>query len=395
MRIPVTLFKDEGSSRSGVNRPVKVMVTFGTRPEALKLAPVIRELRGRTETFDIRVCVTAQHREMLDQVLDLFSIKPDFDLNLMEPGQTLSGFAARALTELDTLFRRQKPALVLVQGDTTTTFAAALAAFYNKAAIAHVEAGLRSFSTSAPFPEEINRRLTSHLADLHFAPTEGGRKNLLREGMDPEKIFVTGNTIVDTLQQIVRRLDSRSLDPPLRKCFPTLPANPILITIHRRENHGKNLQAVCEAIRELHDRLRDHHFFFPVHLHPQVNGPARQTLAALPRVHLLPPLDYTSFVWLMRNSGLVLSDSGGIQEECCALGKRVLVMRGVTERPEALESGFATLVGCDKDRIVEALIEGLRKSDLTGQNPFGDGHASERIAAILASRADQFFPRPD
>lgn len=377
------------------DRPVTVMVTFGTRPEALKLAPVINELRGRAAAFDTKVCVTGQHREMLDQVLDLFSIKPDFDLNLMEQGQTLSGFAARALTELDTLFRRQQPAWVLIQGDTTTTFAAALAAFYNKAAIAHVEAGLRSFSKSAPFPEEINRRLTSHLADVHFAPTEGGRKNLLREGIDAEKVFVTGNTIVDTLQRIVSRLDSRSLDPPLRKCFPELPARLILVTIHRRENHGKNLQAVCEAIRELHDRLQDQHFFFPVHLHPQVNGPARKTLSGLARVHLLPPLDYTSFVWLMRHSGLVLSDSGGVQEECCALGKRVLVMRGVTERPEALESGFATLVGCDKDRIVEALVEGLRKSDPIGQNPFGDGHASERIAALLASRVDQFAFRPD
>jgi UDP-N-acetylglucosamine 2-epimerase (non-hydrolysing) len=371
-------------------------MTFGTRPEALKLAPVISKLREHTETFQPQVCVTAQHRQMLDQVLDLFSIKPDFDLNLMEQGQSLAQFASRALIALDGLFRQERPDIVVVQGDTTTTFAAALAGFYNSAAVAHVEAGLRSFSKRAPFPEEINRRLASHLTDLHFAPTEGARDNLIREGVEADRIFVTGNTIVDTLQQVVLRLDSGLLFPPLRERFPELPSRFILVTVHRRENHGRNLREICRAVRELNDLLPGTHFFFPVHLNPQVHEPVRETLAGLPRVHLMPPLDYTSFVWLMQHSDLILSDSGGIQEECCALGKRVLVMREVTERYEAVESGFASLVGCDKDRIVTAAFESLtnkRVPELRVQNPFGDGRAAERIVAALALHACQSSQR--
>lgn len=368
---------------------VKVIVTFGTRPEALKLAPVISELRAHNGTFATEICVTAQHRQMLDQVLELFSIKPDFDLNLMEQGQSLAGFASRALVALDGLFREQRPDVVVVQGDTTTTFAAALAAFYNRAAVAHVEAGLRSFQKYAPFPEEINRRLTTHLADLHFAPTEGARSNLIREGVEAHKVFVTGNTIVDTLEQVVSKLDSGTLEVPLRASFPELPTRFILVTVHRRENHGKNLREICQAVRELDDLLPEFHFFFPVHLHPQVQAPVREILSGLPRVHLLPPLDYTSFVWLMQHSRLIVSDSGGVQEECCALGKQVLVMREVTERYEAVESGFAKLVGSNKDRIVAACLQSLTASEsasLGPQNPFGDGRAAQRIVAALASR---------
>ena len=366
------------------------MVTFGTRPEALKLAPLIGAFREHSEIFQSRVCVTAQHRQMLDQVLDLFSIKPDFDLNLMEERQSLAEFASRALIALDELFHREKPDVVVVQGDTTTTFAAALAGFYNGAAVAHVEAGLRSFRKRAPFPEEINRRLASHLTDLHFAPTAGARNNLINEGIEPDKIFVTGNTIVDTLRQVVSRLDSGLLLPSLRERFPELPSRLVLVTVHRRENHGRNLQEICTAVRELNDLLSDTHFFLPVHLNPQVHEPVTETLACLPRVHLMAPLDYTSFVWLMQHSDLILSDSGGIQEECCALGKQVLVMREVTERYEAVESGFASLVGCDKDRIVAAVFESLkdaRKPDRKGTNPFGDGWAAERIVTALASYA--------
>jgi UDP-N-acetylglucosamine 2-epimerase (non-hydrolysing) len=371
------------------NSRVKVMVTFGTRPEALKLAPLITELHARANTFRTQVCVTAQHRQMLDQVLQLFSIEPDFDLNLMEEGQSLAGFASRALLALDGLFRKERPDVVVVQGDTTTTFAAALAGFYQGAQIAHVEAGLRSFNKLAPFPEEINRRLTTHLTDLHFAPTEGARRNLIQEGIQADRILVTGNTIVDTLQQIVSRLESRSLEAPLRQHLPELPSKVILVTVHRRENHGKTLHQICKALRELTDLLPDFHFFFPVHLHPQVQAPVNEILSGLPRVHLLPPLDYASFVWLMQQSRLVVSDSGGVQEECCALGKQVLVMREVTERYEAVESGFARLIGCDGDRIVAAVFEALTSNqtpDVNRPNPFGDGRAAKRIVTALASR---------
>lgn len=375
---------------------VTVMVTFGTRPEALKLAPLIDELRRRPEIFDAKVCVTAQHRQMLDQVLELFSIKPDVDLNLMEQDQSLARFASRALIALDRLFSEKKPHLVVVQGDTTTTLAAALAGFYNGAEIAHVEAGLRSFNKHAPFPEEVNRQLTSHLADLHFAPTERGRNNLLREGIEPDRIVVTGNTIVDTLQQIVQRLNSGSLSAPLRECFAQLPARFVLVTVHRRENHGANLLEICGAVRKLNDLVPNLHTFFPIHLHPNVQKPVREVLAGLPRVHLLPPLDYTSFVWLMQQSELVLSDSGGVQEECCALGKQVLVMREVTERYEAIEAGVARLVGCDNGRIVTAALETLgggMEPKLEAVNPFGDGKAARRIAAALASRAHTMLGR--
>lgn len=368
---------------------LKVMVAFGTRPEALKLAPLVAELRARPNIFHTQVCVTAQHRQMLDQVLQLFSIKPDFDLNLMEEGQSLAGFAARALLALDDVFRKERPDVVVVQGDTTTTLAAALAGFYQGAQIAHVEAGLRSFNKHAPFPEEINRRLTTHLTDLHFAPTEGARRNLIHEGVPAAKILVTGNTIVDTLQQIISRLESGDLDTSLRERFPELPSKVILVTVHRRENHGKKLREICRAVRELSDLFPDFHFFFPVHLHPRVQEPVNETLSRLPCVHLLPPLDYTSFVWLMQQSCLIVSDSGGVQEECCALGKRVLVMREVTERYEAVESGFARLIGCDKDRIVGAVFETLTSGqtpDVNGPNPFGDGQAAKRIATALASR---------
>ena len=368
---------------------LKVMVAFGTRPEALKLAPVIAELRADPGRFQTQVCVTAQHRQMLDQVLQLFSIDPDFDLNLMEDGQTLAGFASRALLTIDELFREEKPDVVVVQGDTTTTFAAALAGFYQGAKIAHVEAGLRSFNKLAPFPEEVNRRLTTHLTDVHFAPTERARRNLIREGIPEERIEVTGNTIVDTLQQIVSQLDSGDLEVCIRRQFPELPARIILVTVHRRENHGKKLREVCEAVRDLSGLFPDSQFFFPVHLHPQVRGPANEILSNLPTVHLLPPLDYTSFVWLMQRSCLIVSDSGGVQEECCALGKQILVMREVTERNEAVEAGFARLVGCDREGIVAAVSAALTSSqtlDVNSPNPFGDGRAAKRIAATLALR---------
>ncbi len=366
----------------------KILVVFGTRPEAIKLAPVIKELRAHPEAFEARVCVTAQHREMLDQVLEIFSIRPDFDLNLMEPGQTLAGYAARALTTLDALFRKERPDLVVVQGDTTTTFVASLAGFYNGAKVAHVEAGLRSFDRYAPFPEEINRALATRLTDLHFAPTESARRNLLREGIETNRIFVTGNTVVDALLDVARRLESGELRPLLAEQFPRLPARYVLVTAHRRENHGKRLRDVFLAVRELSGRLGEFEFIFPVHLNPEVQNPAREILGTIQRVHLIPPVDYLSFVWLMQHSALILTDSGGIQEEAPSLGKRVLVMREVTERPEATEAGVAKLVGCERDHIIAAVVEAIRDgqgSVAHRGNPFGDGCAAKRIVATISS----------
>jgi UDP-N-acetylglucosamine 2-epimerase (non-hydrolysing) len=368
---------------------IKVITVFGTRPEAIKLAPVIRQLRARPDVFQSKVCVTGQHREMVDQVIDLFSIRPDFDLNLMQHGQRLAGFAARALAELDVLFHDERPDIVVVQGDTTTTLAASLAAFYNRAEVAHVEAGLRSFDNHAPFPEETNRTLTTHVADLHFAPTERAGKNLLREGVQPEKIFVTGNTIVDALQDITARLDSGQLQPSLGGRFPNLPARFILVTAHRRENQGEGVRDIFLAIRDLTCRAPDLDFIFPVHLNPEVLGPAHEILGNLPRVHLLPPVDYVSFVWLMKHCTSILTDSGGIQEEAASLGKQVLVMRDVTERPEAVESGWAQLVGTDRDRIIPAVLGTLHMQEVErAPNPFGDGTAASKIVNILVAQRD-------
>jgi UDP-N-acetylglucosamine 2-epimerase (non-hydrolysing) len=374
-----------------VKRSLRVITVFGTRPEAIKLAPVVRELRSRPDVFQSSVCVTGQHREMVDQVIDLFSIRPDFDLKLMQHGQRLAGFAARALAELDVLFRDERPDIVVVQGDTTTTLMASLAAFYNRAMVAHVEAGLRSFDKCAPFPEEINRTLTSRVADVHFAPTERARKNLLQEGVQSEKIFVTGNTIVDALQDITARLDSGQLQPPLSGSFTKLPARFILVTAHRRENQGQGLRDIFLAIRNISCRAPDLDFIFPVHLNPEVRGPAHELLGNLPRVHLLPPIDYVSFVWLMKHSTSILTDSGGIQEEAPSLRKRVVVMRDVTERPEAVESGWAQLVGTDRDRIIAAVLDTLHMPPQEVErapSPFGDGTAAIKIADILAAQRD-------
>jgi len=375
-----------------VRNPIKVITVFGTRPEAIKLAPVVKELRAHPGVFQSKVCVTGQHREMVDKVTDLFSIRPDFDLNLMQHGQRLAEFAARALTELDVLFRDERPDIVVVQGDTTTTLAASLAAFYNRAKVAHVEAGLRSFDKHAPFPEETNRTLTTHVADFHFAPTERAGKNLLREGVHPEKIFVTGNTIVDALQDVTARLDSGQLQPSLSESFAKLPARFILVTAHRRENQGQGIRDIFLAIRDLASQVPDVDFIFPVHLNPEVIGPAHEMLGNLPGVHLLPPIDYVSFVWLMKHSTSILTDSGGIQEEATSLGKHVVVMRDVTERPEAVESGWAQLVGTDRDRIVSAVLDTLHTPTQEVErapSPFGDGTAARQIADILAAQRNQ------
>jgi len=367
---------------------VKALVIFGTRPEAIKLAPVVKALRRRPETFATSICVTAQHREMLDQVLDVFSLRPDYDLDLMQNGQSLAGFVSRALDSLDRLLSSVRPDLVIIQGDTSTAFAAALAAFYHRIRVAHVEAGLRSFNRFLPYPEEINRSLAARLTDFHFAPTPRARDNLIREGTDHSGIFVTGNTVVDALIDVASRLDSGVLRPAVAERFPILPEKYILLTAHRRESHGLGLANIFRAVRELAARLPEFHFIFPVHLSPAVQRPAREILGGLSQVHLLPPVDYVSFVWLLQKCQLILSDSGGVQEEAPSLRKPVLVLRHVTERPEALESGWAKLVGTDPEQIVEAAVAELSSTATNGNagykpNPFGDGQAAEKIVEAL------------
>jgi UDP-N-acetylglucosamine 2-epimerase (non-hydrolysing) len=373
---------------------MRVLIIFGTRPEAIKLAPVIRELGKRPE-FDPRVCVTAQHREMLDQVLQLFEIRPDFDLGIMRPDQSLFEVTERALAALEGVLEAERPELVLVQGDTTTAFVGALAGFYRKIRVGHIEAGLRSCDKFAPFPEEMNRRLADELSDLLFAPTEGAKANLLREGFPEERIFVTGNTVIDALLWTVERLESPEAQARLARRFAELGLDLegkrlILVTAHRRESFGR-LGEICHALRLIAEHNRDVELVYPVHLNPQVRGPVRRALEGTERVHLLEPLDYESFVWLMSRAYLILTDSGGIQEEAPSLGKPVLVMRERTERPEALAAGTAKLVGVAPQRIFQ---EAQRLLDEPAEyakmaravNPFGDGHAAERIVSILKER---------
>jgi UDP-N-acetylglucosamine 2-epimerase (non-hydrolysing) len=377
----------------------KILSIFGTRPEAIKMAPVIKVLESRPEEFESLVCVTAQHREMLDQVLDLFKIKPDFDLDLMEDNQTLSQITARALSALDDVFKRIKPDWVLVQGDTTTTMVASLAAFYHGIPIGHIEAGLRTHNKYAPFPEEINRRITSVVADRHFAPTERAKQNLLREGIEEKRIYVTGNTVIDALLMVVAKQSSaeaqETWDHYFAKNFDISFNNGrkhILVTGHRRESFGKGFENICNALREIAHSYGDVEIIYPVHLNPNVQEPVRRILNNTERVHLIPPLDYEPFVYLMSKSCIILTDSGGIQEEAPSLGKPVLVMRETTERPEGVEAGTARLVGTDKNKIVSETLLLLRSKETystmsQAHNPYGDGKAAARITEGLLNLA--------
>lgn len=365
----------------------KVLVVFGTRPEAIKLAPVIERLRERPDDFDVRVCVTAQHREMLDQVLELFGIVPDADLDVMQAGQTLSDLTARALTGLTRVFESERPDVVVVQGDTTTTFTAALAAFYLGIPVAHVEAGLRSGDPRAPFPEELNRVMTSRLAAVHFAPTSVSRDALLREGIDPGAIHVTGNTVIDALLETAGHPYEFASGP----IADVLAGGRriVVVTLHRRENWGEPSRRVFEAIAALTRRFPDIEVVFAVHRNPRVRDVAAAVLSGVERVHLVEPLAYLPFVKLLAASTLIVSDSGGIQEEAPSLGKPVLVLRDVTERPEAVDAGTVLLVGTDPDRIVAeaaALLDDAgRYAEMARRtNPFGDGTAAARIADVLA-----------
>jgi UDP-N-acetylglucosamine 2-epimerase (non-hydrolysing) len=369
----------------------KALVVFGTRPEAIKMAPVVKQMYAHFGG-DVRVCVTAQHRQMLDQVLSLFDIVPEYDLNLMKPGQDLTDITANVLTALRGVLDDFSPDVILVHGDTTTTFAASLAAYYKKIPIAHVEAGLRTGNPYSPWPEEMNRRLTGAIAAFHFAPTAISRDNLLRESVEAERIFVTGNTVIDALLDVIKKIDSdRKLRAMLEQQFAFL--NPekrtILITGHRRENFGKGFEEICRALARLATR-DDVELVYPVHLNPNIQEPVRRLLEDVPNVHLIAPLDYLPFVYLMSRSYLIITDSGGIQEEAPSLGKPVLVIRDTTERPEAVEAGTVKLVGTDAEKIyveTNRLLDDVSayQGMAVSHNPYGDGYAAQRIVDVLSS----------
>jgi len=373
----------------------KVLVVFGTRPEAIKMAPVIRELSRHPETFVARVCVSGQHREMLKQVNDIFEIIPDDDLEVMKTSQDLVDITCSVILGLRGVIRGFCPDVVLVHGDTTTAMAGALSAFYHRVPVAHVEAGLRTHDLSAPYPEEANRQIISRIASCHFAPTESAVDNLLREGVRREAIHLTGNTVIDALHWILKKLervDAHS-EAVRKRLFDVLRFNWadeefVLITGHRRENFGAGLRGICDAIAKLSSRFPGVRFVYPVHLNPNVRGSVMNLLRGRDNVHLIDPLDYESFALLMQACRLVLTDSGGIQEEAPSLGKRVFVMRETTERPEAVRSGTATLVGSDSTRIFDAVaqclsVDGDDVESLVRRNPYGDGRASQRIVNIL------------
>lgn len=375
---------------------IKILTVFGTRPEAIKMAPVVKELEKHPNVFRTHVCVTAQHRQMLDQVLSLFSITPNYDLDIMKPGQDLFDVTCGVLQGMKRVLEQDKPDIVLVHGDTTTTMAATLAAFYCRTRVGHVEAGLRTHNKYAPFPEEINRKVTGGIADLHFAPTEASRNNLLREGVAPESIHVTGNTVVDALLAVAGKVEAdRSLREGFEADFSFLDPQKrlILVTGHRRENFGEGFENICQALAEIASSRPDAEILYPVHLNPNVQEPVRRILGAgrIGNIHLIEPVDYLPFVYLMNRSTLIITDSGGVQEEAPSLGKPVLVMRETTERPEAVAAGTVRLVGTDRPKIV---AEAARLLDDTeayrlmslAHNPYGDGRAAERIACVLSAR---------
>jgi UDP-N-acetylglucosamine 2-epimerase (non-hydrolysing) len=365
----------------------KALFMFGTRPEAIKLAPVIAELRSRGNRFRATVAVTAQHRQMLDQVLELFGIEPDYDLNLMTENQSLFDITSGALPVLGNVLEAEAPSIVLIEGDTTTVLVAALAAFYLGVPVGHVEAGLRTSDKRNPFPEEMNRRLTGALSEYHFASTERAKQNLLREGIRDDRIWVTGNPVIDALRSVLER-PYDSADHPSLAGIGGTGRRLLLVTAHRRESFGKPMQRIFQALADIAERNEDVEIVLPVHLNPNVRRTAFEVLERVDRVHLIEPLSYLSFAHLMDSSYLILTDSGGIQEEAPSLGKPVLVLRDVTERPEAIEAGTAVLVGTDRDRITHLTQELLDDTARYRQmaravNPFGDGKAARRIADVL------------
>lgn len=374
------------SNGSAPSQPLKALAVYGTRPEAIKMAPVIESLRRRPEAFQVRVCTTGQHREMLDQVQELFGLVPDLDLQLMQPDQTLNGLSSAALAALDRVLAAESPDWLLVQGDTTTAMTAGLAAFHRGVRVGHVEAGLRTGDLRHPFPEEANRRIIDLLADALFAPTERSRQALIAEKCDPSKIYVVGNTVIDALQSLAagEAKDREGEDSPRGR-------REVLVTVHRRESFGEPIREIFAALRELAETFPEVGWVYPVHRNPNVRGPAHEMLSGLPNLELIEPLDYKDLVRRLERCHLVLTDSGGIQEEAPTFGKPVLVLRETTERPEGVEAGVARLVGADRGRIVAEASRLLRSPEAylemaRSVNPYGDGRAAERIAAILAGQ---------
>jgi len=390
----------------------KVLIVFGTRPEAIKMAPLVKAFEKHIDTFETKVCVTAQHREMLDQVLELFEITPDYDLDIMKPGQDLYDVTSNVLLGMKTVLLDFKPDVVFVHGDTSTTFAAALAAFYQQIKVAHVEAGLRTGDIYSPWPEEANRQLTTQITAYHFAPTQTSKENLLKENVKEESIAVTGNTVIDALFLALDKIKNskeleseiiNSINTLLPKSF-QLPHPPIhsfthspqehkmiLVTGHRRENHGQGFINICTALKEIAIKNPDVHIVYPVHLNPNVQKPVKELLSNIPNVHLIEPLQYEQFIYMMDKSTFIITDSGGVQEEAPSLGKPVLVMRDTTERPEALEAGTVKLVGTDTELIIneaQKLIDDKNAYDKMSKasNPYGNGEACQKIVDFLAKQ---------
>lgn len=372
----------------------KILLVFGTRPEAIKMAPLVKEFQKDTEHFETKVCVTAQHRQMLDQVLEVFGITPDYDLNIMAPNQDLYDITSKVLLGLRDVLKDFAPDVVLVHGDTTTSMAASLAAFYRQIAVAHVEAGLRTYDMLSPWPEEMNRQVTDRICTYYFAPTGQSRQNLLRENIEEKKIFVTGNTVIDALLMAVDIIATKTgMEEQIHKeiqekGYTVGERDYILVTGHRRDNFGEGFLHICKAIRELASQYPDIDIVYPVHLNPNVQKPVYELLSGLDNVFLISPLDYLPFIYAMQHSILLLTDSGGVQEEAPSLGKPVLVMRNTTERPEAVEAGTVKLVGTDAETIVGNVVELLRNKELYKRmsethNPYGDGQACERIVNAL------------
>jgi UDP-N-acetylglucosamine 2-epimerase (non-hydrolysing) len=373
----------------------KILLVFGTRPEAIKMARLVQILRALPHEFNLIVCVTAQHREMLDQVLHIFNIKPDIDLNLMTPGQDLSSITSSIILNVQSVINLHKPELVLVHGDTTTAFATSLASFYCGVPVGHVEAGLRTFDINSPFPEEFNRQVVSKIARWHFAPTIESKANLIAENISDQSIIVTGNTVIDALMWMDSALTSdknlfSEIDDYFRSILNFSPSEQkyILITGHRRENFGKGFLEICAALKELSQKYSSLHFVYPVHLNPNVQKPVNELIGRIENIHLIPPQDYEKFVFLLKHSYFVLTDSGGIQEEAPSLGKPVLVMRETTERPEAVEAGTVILVGANQSTIVSKVAELLESKEIydamaEAHNPYGDGKSASKIVEFL------------
>jgi UDP-N-acetylglucosamine 2-epimerase (non-hydrolysing) len=366
----------------------KILLIFGTRPEAIKMAPLVKEFQKHPELFDTKICVTAQHREMLDQVLDFFEITPHYDLDLMKPGQNLYGLTATIIESLKPILEEFTPDYVFVHGDTTTTMAGSIASFYSGAKVCHVEAGLRTNNKLSPFPEEINRQITGRICDYHFAPTQTSKKNLLQENISEISILVTGNTVIDALLKSVEKVNENPSKLILNLSQKIGDKEVVLVTGHRRENHGAGFERICKALKTIAQDDKERLIIYPVHLNPKVQEPVNQILSDVSNIILIDPLAYQDFIWLMNRSKIIITDSGGVQEEAPSLGKPVLVMRDTTERPEAVEAGTVLLVGTDEELIVSKALDLLNNNEKFEKmsklhNPYGDGLASNRIVNFI------------